>query len=256
MIKIRFLEKVICELETELFLILIAIFAGSFVRSAFGFGDAMLSMPILAMLVGLEVAAPLIAIVECMISSVILSRGWRQVEMRSVWMLVLFSLIGIPVGIYFLKNLDARLMKLLLAVLIILFTGWMFFNKRKTRLKNRKLAPLFGLLAGIVGSAYNTNGPFAVIYGSLRGWDAQKFRATLQGYFLPVTLFIVTGHAIAGNITPEIIKYSGFSIPVVFLAFWLGNKLHHSIQPEKFRKYVLGLLFVLAVLLMVNTVFF
>ena len=42
------------------------------------------------------------------------------------------------------------------------------------------------------------NGPPLVIYGALRRWSPQYFRATLQGYFLPATLAGLIGYAATG----------------------------------------------------------
>ena len=51
------------------------------------------------------------------------------------------------------------------------------------------LRSTFGFFAGILGGAYNTNGPPVVIYGSLRKWSPATFRATLQGYFFMAAFF-------------------------------------------------------------------
>src|ERR1041384_5395771 len=53
---------------------------------------------------------------------------------------------------------------------------------------------------GIVrlGGAYGVNGPPLVVYGNMRQWSAGHFRATLQAYFLPVSLIGVLGYAIQG----------------------------------------------------------
>ena len=49
---------------------------------------------------------------------------------------------------------------------------------------SEKLSYVFGFVAGILGGAYNTNGPPAVIYGALRDWSPESYRATLQEYFI------------------------------------------------------------------------
>jgi hypothetical protein len=37
------------------------------------------------------------------------------------------------------------------------------------------------------------NGPPLAIYGALRGWSTQQFRATLQGYFLVASMIAMAG---------------------------------------------------------------
>ena len=42
------------------------------------------------------------------------------------------------------------------------------------------------------------NGPPLAIYGAMRRWSAQHFRATLQGYFLPASIIGMAGYWLAG----------------------------------------------------------
>ncbi len=38
------------------------------------------------------------------------------------------------------------------------------------------------------------NGPPLVVYGGMRRWSPQHFRATLQGYFLPASVIGMAGY--------------------------------------------------------------
>ncbi len=44
-------------------LVLVVLFCSTFIRATFGFGDALVAMPLLAMVVGLKTATPLVALV-------------------------------------------------------------------------------------------------------------------------------------------------------------------------------------------------
>jgi hypothetical protein len=54
-------------------------------------------------------------------------------------------------------------------------------------LEDDRLAWLFRFEAGVLGGAYGMNGPPAVDYRALRRCSPQRFRATLQGSFLPAS---------------------------------------------------------------------
>ena len=106
-------------------------------------------------------------------------------------------------------------------------------------------------MAGVLGGAYNTNGPPVVIYGALRRWPPERFRATLQGYFLPTGLLILTTHGLAGLWTPQILQLYGLSLPLILTAIFLGGKLNQRISPGGFERLIylslLGLGFLLLV---------
>ena len=61
------------------------------------------------------------------------------------------------------------------------------------------------------------NGPPLVIYGAMRRWSAQHFRATLQGYFLPASMIGMGGYWLAGLWVHAVNYYYLISLPVLLL---------------------------------------
>jgi len=241
-------------LEPFAVIVLVTVFLSIFIRSTFGFGDALIAMPVLAMTVGLQVATPLVALIANTVAFTILLKNWRNVRLESTWRLVVSSLLGIPIGLVFLKGMYEGTAKVLLALLIVSFSVYNLLKPRLSVLAGDKLAYVFGLLAGIVGGAYNTNGPLVVMYGTLKKWPAESFQATLQSYFFPTGLLIVLGHGLAGLWTPDVLRLYVVSLPVAFLAVLLGSRLNRSIPQGKFDRYVNIFLIVIGVMLFVNSI--
>lgn len=141
------------------------------------------------------------------------------------------------------------------SLLGFIITGFGLYNlvvPKLPRLLNENWAYLTGLIAGILGGAYNTNGPPVVIYGMLRRWDTEKFRATLQGYFLPTGAVILITHGIAGLWTAQVVQLYLYSIPVIIGAVLIGGKLNRLIPQGKFDKIVYGFLVVIGILLIIR----
>jgi uncharacterized membrane protein YfcA len=235
-------------------IILPIIFIATLTRSTFGFGDAMVGMPLLTMAIGLNAATPLVGLMGITASATILVKHWRDVHFKSVWPLIVSTLIGIPIGILLLKGVYEDVMKSVLALVIIVFSLYRIFTPRLFTLANDKLACIFGLLSGILGGAYNTNGPPVVIYGTLRQWNPEKFRATLQGYFFPTGSMIAVGHCIGGFWTKTVLASYLLSLPVILAAIFLGGRLNRRIPRAKFDNYVYMFLVVLGVCLLIDTV--
>ncbi|MGB2964460.1 MAG: sulfite exporter TauE/SafE family protein [Anaerolineales bacterium] len=233
-------------------LVLVILFLSTFVRSALGFGDALIAMPLLALVVGMQVATPLVAMGASTIAFTILLKSWRKVEIKAAWRLVLSTWIGIPLGIFFLKAAPEFLVKSLLGILIIGFGLYNLFIPNLPKLKTEKWAYLTGLIAGILGGAYNTNGPPVVVYGVLRRWDPEKFRATLQGYFLPTGSAILITHGLAGMWTSQVVHYYLYSLPIIIGAVLVGEKVNQIIPQGKFDKVIYGFLVLVGVLLVIR----
>lgn len=229
------------------------IFVATLTRSTFGFGDALVAMPLLSMAIGLNFATPLVGLMGITISTTILIKHWREVHLRSLWLLIIFTLIGIPVGILLLRGVYENVMKLILAFIIIIFSLYKMFKPALFTLASDRLACFFGLLAGILGGAYNTNGPPVVVYGTLRRWNPEKFRATLQGYFFPTGSMIALGHCFGGFWTKPVLLYYLVSLPVILVAILLGGKLNRKIPKDKFDNYIYICLVILGIVLLIDT---
>ena len=99
-----------------------------------------------------------------------------------------------------------------------------------------------GFCAGVMGGAFGMNGPPLVIYGTMRRWTAQHFRATLQGYFLPASVVGMAGYWMAGLWVPLVTHYYLLSLPVALPAVWFGRVVNHRMDGGAFLRYVyLGL---------------
>jgi uncharacterized membrane protein YfcA len=232
--------------------ILPVIFLAALTRSTFGFGDALIAMPLLSIAVGLNVATPLVGLMGVTISTIILIKHWHDVHFRSLWLLVIFTLIGIPIGILLLKDVYEDVMKLILAFVIIIFSFYKIYKPVLFTLASDRLACIFGLLAGILGGAYNTNGPPVVVYGTLRRWNPEKFRATLQGYFFPTGSMIALGHCFGGFWTKPVLLNYLISLPVILIAMLLGGRLNRKIPKDKFDNCIYICLVILGIVLLVD----
>jgi uncharacterized membrane protein YfcA len=231
-------------------LTLLIIFISAFIRSTLGFGDALLSMPLLTLTIGIQSATPLVAFASFTVAATIIWGSWRQVDFKAAWRLVLSSMIGVPLGLYLLTTAPEAWVKRVLGLLLLAFGLYRLIQPRLLTLSQQRWAYLFGFVAGVLGGAYNTNGPPIVIYGTLRRWPPAHFRATLQGYFLPTILFIIISHIWSGLWTPWVMQLSGLALPVIFLAIFLGSKLNRRISLDRFDRLIYGALVSLGLLLL------
>jgi len=228
--------------DVLLIYIVFIVFISALIRATFGFGNALIGMPLLALVMDLKSAAPLVALAALFIGVLILAGSWRHIEYKSAWRLIVSTLAGMPIGLFLLKTNDDSILKIILAVCIILFACYYLFHPRLIPLRSHRYAYLFGFIGGVLLAAYNTNGPVVVMYGSMRRWNPVQFRATLQGYLFPTALMVVAGHGISGLWTAEIFGHFLVSLPFILLAVWMGNRLNRIIPKAVFQKWIYILL--------------
>jgi uncharacterized membrane protein YfcA len=234
--------------------VLLILFLSTLVRSTFGFGDALVAMPLLALIIPIKIATPVVALIAPTIAISLLIKEWRHIDLKSTLKLILSTLAGIPIGILYLKNIDENVVNAVLALVLIAFSLYRLAKPGLQRLKSDRWAFLFGFVGGILGGAYNTNGPPVILYGILRGWKPESFRATLQSYFLPTGGAIMIGQGLAGFWTKSVITTYLYSLPLVFLAVFLGLRISRKIPAEKFNKYVYVMLLGLGIILLIKVI--
>ena len=237
---------------TILMPVLFIFFLGAFVRSTFGFGDALIEMPLLALVISVKFATPIVAAYGIVLALAILFREWKHINIQSTWRLILSSAIGIPFGVYYIHAVPESITKLTLGIILILIALFNLFYPKQMPSIPQSSAYGFGFLAGILGSAYNTNGPPVILYSLTQKWDPATFRATMQSYFLPVNLLIVISHISAGLWQDETLNAFLIGLPVVLAAYFLGTILAKRIETDKFSKAIYSVVFLMGIILIIS----
>ncbi len=243
-------------IESVSVVVLAIVFLAALARSTFGFGDALIAMPLLSLLSDantVHFSKPLVAMVTATTAGLMLVKDWRSVHFKSAAWLVLSAAFGIPLGLLFLTNTDERVVKAVLAVVVIAFSVYALWRPNLMVLHSDKPALLFGFMAGVLGGAYNTHGPPLVIYGAMRRWPAERFRATLQGYFVPAALLIVGSDGLNGRWTRNMLLHFVYSLPLMIAAVILGQRLSSRFNPQQFIRYIYILLIGVGIILLLSS---
>ncbi len=228
---------------TTLYVLLI-VCAATLIRSTFGFGEALIAVPLLAMIIPVRQAAPLAVLLSITVAAIVVAQDWKHIHLRSTGWLLPPTLAGIPIGVLLLAGVHQRMVKAMLGIVILAFALYFLAGQRRLELKRDHRVWLLacGFCAGVLGGAYGMNGPPLVIYGSLRRWPAQQFRATLQAYFLPASLAGLCGYWLAGLWVPAVTRYYLLSLPFVIPAVLVGRLANRRMRGEAFLRFVyLGL---------------
>lgn len=193
-------------------------------------------MPLLALTLGVRTATPLVAFVIVTTTLVIAWGSWRSIDLRTTGQLLLSSVVGIPVGLAVVKTAPEAWLKGTLGILLILFSLYRLARPSLAISERRAWAWGFGFAGGVIGGAFNTNAPPLVLYGTLRRWPPDRFRATLQGYFFPVGVLVWLGHGLTGLWTARVAQLYVMALPLVLVAILLGSRLNRRLPAARFDR--------------------
>ncbi len=232
--------------------------AACFTQTVSGFGSALVAVPVLMPLLdtapGVQRAVPLMVLVAGTLQLVLLFRLRASLNLRAIWILVLPSLLAVYPGMRLAAMAPRGVVLTVLGILVTAYALYALWRPHLPPLRSRWWAVLAGTLSGLVGGAYSTNGPPVIVYGSCRRWSPAEFKGNLQAFFAINNVMILASHWWDGNLTPQVFKYYGASLPSIALGILAGALLERKINPRLFRKIILCLLVVLGLVLAVRSV--
>jgi len=232
---------------TAIFLIL-----GFTVQSAFGFGVALISLPLLTLVLPITQITPLLAMLSMTLSVAIVWNTWRSIDRDIMWRLLLTASLGVPLGISFLVFIDEGIVKMTLGSVIVFFGAQALLSiKPKKPMPAAAVWP-FGFVIGVLGGAYNLLGGPLVMCLQWAKLEAKTFRATVHATSLLLNLIIIIAYGSGGLLSKAtLVNFSAGIIPMV-IGGLLGNVLVKKINEDQFHKIIYAVLVVMGAMLIIS----
>jgi uncharacterized membrane protein YfcA len=178
---------------------------------------------------------------------------WRKWDNRSVLLLIPASLIGVTIGTLFLANAPARLIRMVLGAIILLFVIYKLFEKRIFRKATYTPRNWHGLLAGstagFTSSVAHTGGPPVAIYLLLQNVQPRVFAATSAIFFLILNYIKIPFYYVADVFNFDLLQQLLWLLPMVPLGVGAGKWVVTRVSKQLFDNFILSLLVISALLL-------
>lgn len=237
-------------MENIFLILLVIIFLAAFVQGLSGFGFQLVAIPLLSLFINIKEAIPLAALCGYLVNIYLIVSLRQHIKIFTLRRLIVGASLGIPIGAYFLASAEPVLVERMLGVFIVAFVLLNHFNIIKQIRMNVNWGYLFGLFSGVLGGAFNTNGPPIIIYFYLQGMNKEELKASITGYFIFTSSLIVLSHLVSGLATEQtyftFLKFT----PVVLLGIILGNAVFKKINSKIYNYSILIILLILGVSLM------
>lgn len=233
-------------------LIVAAVFAAALIQSLSGFGFALIIMPLVTFGVGLQTAAPMVALTALTVYVVNVFRYRESIDVGEVLRLGAASAFGIPLGIWVLANANETLVKQIMGLILCAYAISALIRPVTSWVPSRGWVYPVGFLSGCLSGAYNAPGPPVIVYGSLRQWPRNEFRAVLQAIFLINGVLVVASHFVAHHVTTEVLVLYLYALPALGLGILFGSRLDRKVDRNRFRTLVMVLILVLGLALVLG----
>ncbi|MDA8692600.1 sulfite exporter TauE/SafE family protein [Saprospiraceae bacterium] len=164
-----------------------------------------------------------------------------------------FMMIGVLIGVVVGDSLSNDVFKKLMAAIILISALLMIYasnNTVKNKSSQTKLAVVLGTSAGFTTMIGNLAGPFINIYFLAIGSTKNQFIATAAWLFFVMNLFKLPFHIFIWKTinSQSLLLDLKLLIPVI-IGFVIGFKLIKYFSNEVFRKYIIGMTILGAILI-------
>jgi uncharacterized membrane protein YfcA len=214
---------------TLLALVLVIVLAYT-VYGLTGFGSSITAIPLLAQLIPLRLAVPMMLVFDLAVGVLMGVANRRIIERREVRRLLPWMLAGMALGVTLLVKAPERALLLLLGAFVLAYSAWSLLLRIPPRPISQRWAAPFGAFGGIFTALYGTGGPVYTIYLARRISDTAVLRATNSGLILMAALcrlVLFTGLGLYGQ--PQLLPLATVLLPFALLGLFLGHRLHRRL---------------------------
>lgn len=238
-------------------LVFLVIFLSNFQGAITGFGGTVLALPFVTLLIGLEMAVPVLVIQAWVLAALIAIEARRHIRWAEFGRLLGFVAVGLPVGIWLAGALPEEPLKVVLGVFTLgvglhglwhplppgggSLSGW----------KGRAITALLPL-GGVIHGAFGSGGPLMVVYCARRLRDKSLFRVTMSLLWIALNTILITQWAVGGRLTLDVLKVAGICLPFTLAGLALGGPAHYRVNEQVFRRVVYAMLSIAALALLLS----
>ena len=224
------------------------VFLAAIVRGYSGFGFSLLAITALSLVYAPAQVIPAIFLLEIAASLHLLPSIWREVHWRSLAGLMVGALIGTPLGVHALANFPQAPMTLALALFVLVATALLWRGFALKSMPNAPATVAVGTATGIANGAFGIGGPPVVLFYFASPAGNTAGRASLIAYFLFTDVVGLGFLAREGLVTRQAGLLALSFLPALALGVWLGARSFKTADPARFRKIVLVVLAILALI--------
>jgi uncharacterized protein len=197
----------------------------------------------------LSIRPPIEAAALVLICS-ILSQTLSIVRLRTMppWPVTLAmivpGLLGAPIGIYLLHDLNPNVIKVCVGSFLILYAA-LIANLRadyQVRFGNLWSDCTVGFLGGVLGGIAGLSGALPTAWSLVRGWEPRTQRAIYQSFTLVMQVWALAILALYDPLPGALIRDLALALPIVLVSVLAGLSLFARINQDRFRSIVLALL--------------
>lgn len=229
--------------SAPIILALVAVSGAGFVTGLTGFGFALVSVPLLLLVMDPASTVVTVLVIGQATSTVNALTSRRHVDRAMLKWLLPGAVPGMVAGSYALHWADPAFLKLAAATLVVVFTAVLAISQPplRSRRHRRTRTSLVGGASGLLATSVGLSGPPIVLLLSAVQPDKDRSRATLAAYFATTGPIGLTALLLQRSAPSHAWGIALLLVPAALIGRALGSRTHRQTPQRAFRILTLGI---------------
>lgn len=225
----------------ELVWIVVCIGVAALAQTLSGFGFALISVPLMTVVLSPQVAVVVATMVGAVSTLVQAVTDRRHSDRATVTRLSIAAYVGMPVGFVVFLVVSEGVLRFVVGV-AVLVAALILVRGFRLDSPSAVLDAVMGFASGVLATSTSTNGPPLVFVLQARGMTPATFRATINMVFALSNVGALAFFIGGGKIDRDGLLGFAVALPSMLVAMRIGYALRPRVEGERFRRLVLGLL--------------
>ena len=208
-----------------------------FIKGLCGFANSLVFTSILSFGVANANISPIDLLLGYPTNLILTWKNRKKLDPKVYLPLAAMVLAGSVPGALLLKNVDARVIKLVFGVVVVLLGAEMLsreYSKRKLR-SSKPVLLLIGVTAGVLSGMFGVGALLAAYVSRVtEGGDA--FKANISAVFIADNTFRIVLYSVLGLLTFDTVKFVLTLLPFALLGLFAGMRCSSRMDEKLVRK--------------------
>ena len=195
-----------------------------------GFGSTVVALPLLAQLLPLRFAVPMMMLLDLTAFTLFGARFRRRIRYSEAAWLVPFMLAGMALGLTLLIALPEQGLLAALGAFVLAYSAYGLARRGTPLQLARAWSVPIGLAGGALSALFGTGGVLYAIYNSGRIRDKAELRATNAATIMLSSVVRAVLFGATGLLSQDgLIGFALMLVPALLGGFAIGNRLHTAV---------------------------
>lgn len=220
-------------------LFLLVVFLTNIIQCITGFAGTVLAMPFSVMLVGYDVAKPVLNLLGLAASVYVVATCFRHINKKELGKMTGIMLVGMAAGIWLKRFFTGNpsLLYKTLGVIVIAFAlmnAVKFFRNKDDKELPEPVSVILLILSGVVHGMFVCGGPLLVTYASGKMRDKDEFRGTLSAVWILLNGILFAADIYEGYFIPSTVRLTAISVVILAGALVIGSFMSKKMSRKVF----------------------